>query len=162
MGGGLLVFQLSMQHACLLASPSMLIFFYLFYFLGNLMDLAYTCSSQVPLFNILKKFDSETITEVVRPQIARMRYRVTKLPPYIIMHMRRFTKNNFFVEKNPTLGKYCASCHNFCVHQCMIGLVVITRWVLVISSLSFLCCFNLPCVHLKQYFVNLMLLPYVG
>lgn len=54
----------------------------------------------------MNKFDGETITEVVRPQIARMRYRVTKLPPYIIVHMQRFTKNNFFVEKNPTLGMY--------------------------------------------------------
>ncbi|XP_028800737.1 U4/U6.U5 tri-snRNP-associated protein 2 [Neltuma alba] len=61
---------------------------------------------QVPLFNILKKFDGETITEVVRPHIARMRYRVTRLPPYIILHMRRFTKNNFFVEKNPTLVNF--------------------------------------------------------
>ncbi|KAK9706331.1 hypothetical protein RND81_07G117100 [Saponaria officinalis] len=61
---------------------------------------------QVPLFNILKKFDGETITEVVRPQLARMRYRVTKLPPYLILHMRRFTKNNFFVEKNPTLVNF--------------------------------------------------------
>lgn len=61
---------------------------------------------QVPLFNILKKFDGETITEVVRPQIARMKYRVTKLPPYLILHMRRFTKNNFFVEKNPTLVNF--------------------------------------------------------
>ncbi|KAI9085917.1 hypothetical protein K1719_031994 [Acacia pycnantha] len=61
---------------------------------------------QVPLFNILKKFDGETVTEVVRPHIARMRYRVTRLPPYIILHMRRFTKNNFFVEKNPTLVNF--------------------------------------------------------
>ncbi|XP_072969156.1 uncharacterized protein [Typha angustifolia] len=61
---------------------------------------------QVPLFNILKKFDGETITEVVRPCIARMRYRVTKLPKYIILHMRRFTKNNFFTEKNPTLVNF--------------------------------------------------------
>ncbi|CAN4081803.1 unnamed protein product [Withania somnifera] len=60
---------------------------------------------QVPLFNILKKFDGETVTEVVRPHIARMRYRVTKLPEYLILHMRRFTKNNFFMEKNPTLGE---------------------------------------------------------
>lgn len=43
---------------------------------------------QVPLFNILKKFDGETITEVVRPRIARMRYRVTRLPQYLILHMR--------------------------------------------------------------------------
>ncbi|KAI6692359.1 hypothetical protein NL676_020069 [Syzygium grande] len=61
---------------------------------------------QVPLFNILKKFDGETITEVVRPRLARMRYRVTRLPRYLILHMRRFTKNNFFVEKNPTLVNF--------------------------------------------------------
>ncbi|PON80701.1 Ubiquitinyl hydrolase [Parasponia andersonii] len=61
---------------------------------------------QVPLFNILKKFDGEMVTEVVRPRIARMRYQVTRLPQYIILHMRRFTKNNFFVEKNPTLVNF--------------------------------------------------------
>ncbi|KAL5769247.1 hypothetical protein ACOSP7_015807 [Xanthoceras sorbifolium] len=61
---------------------------------------------QVPLFNILKKFDGETVTEVVRPHVARMRYRVTRLPQYLILHMRRFTKNNFFVEKNPTLVNF--------------------------------------------------------
>ncbi|KAK2652830.1 hypothetical protein Ddye_012686 [Dipteronia dyeriana] len=61
---------------------------------------------QVPLFNILKKFDGETVTEVVRPHVARMRYLVTRLPKYIILHMRRFTKNNFFVEKNPTLVNF--------------------------------------------------------
>ncbi|KAL5579701.1 hypothetical protein UlMin_012143 [Ulmus minor] len=61
---------------------------------------------QVPLFNILKKFDGEMVTEVVRPHIARMRYRVTRLPQYLILHMRRFTKNNFFVEKNPTLVNF--------------------------------------------------------
>ncbi|XP_059287098.1 uncharacterized protein LOC132040469, partial [Lycium ferocissimum] len=61
---------------------------------------------QVPLFNILKKFDGETVTEVVRPRTARMRYRVTKLPQYLILHMRRFTKNNFFMEKNPTLVNF--------------------------------------------------------
>ncbi|KAF5804071.1 putative ubiquitinyl hydrolase 1 [Helianthus annuus] len=60
---------------------------------------------QVPLFNILKKFDGESVTEVVRPRVARMRYRVTRLPQYLILHMRRFTKNNFFVEKNPTLAE---------------------------------------------------------
>ncbi|XP_021728167.1 U4/U6.U5 tri-snRNP-associated protein 2-like isoform X2 [Chenopodium quinoa] len=60
---------------------------------------------QVPLFNILKKFVRETITEAVHPQIAKMQYRVTKLPPYVIMHLRRFTKSNNFVEKNPTIVK---------------------------------------------------------
>ncbi|KAI3934004.1 hypothetical protein MKW92_022105 [Papaver armeniacum] len=61
---------------------------------------------QVPLFNILKKFDGESITEIVRPSIARMRYRVTRLPQHLILHMIRFTKNNFFLEKNPTLVNF--------------------------------------------------------
>lgn len=64
------------------------------------------CIEQIPLFNILKKFDGELVTEVVRPQLARMRYEITRLPHYMILHMRRFTKNNFFVEKNPTLGEH--------------------------------------------------------
>ncbi|KAJ4783549.1 Ubiquitin C-terminal hydrolases superfamily protein [Rhynchospora pubera] len=61
---------------------------------------------QIPLFNILTKFDGETVTEVVRPCIARMRYRVIRLPKYLILHMRRFTKNNFFIEKNPTIVNF--------------------------------------------------------
>lgn len=46
------------------------------------------------------------MTEVVRPKLARMRYRVTKSPPYLMFHMVRFKKNNFFKEKNPTLGEF--------------------------------------------------------
>ncbi|KAJ8769699.1 hypothetical protein K2173_005302 [Erythroxylum novogranatense] len=61
---------------------------------------------QVPLFNILKKFDGETVTEVVRPHAARMKYRITRLPKYLILHMERFKKNNFFIEKNPTLVNF--------------------------------------------------------
>ncbi|PRQ36976.1 hypothetical protein RchiOBHm_Chr4g0397461 [Rosa chinensis] len=44
-------------------------------------------------------------TGVFWPQIARMRYRVTRLPQCLILNMHRFIKNKFFekVEKNPTL-----------------------------------------------------------
>lgn len=77
------------------------------------------CMEQIPLFNILKKFDGEMVTEVVRPQLARMRYEITRLPHYMILHMRRFTKNNFFVEKNPTLGE-----HSCCGLQCADMLIV--------------------------------------
>ncbi|KAI3901872.1 hypothetical protein MKW92_040769 [Papaver armeniacum] len=62
--------------------------------------------SQVPLFNILKKFDGESITKVEKPSVARMRYRVTRLPQYLILHMRRFTQNNLGIEKNPTLVNF--------------------------------------------------------
>ncbi|CAE6182995.1 unnamed protein product [Arabidopsis arenosa] len=61
---------------------------------------------QVALFDLLKKFDGETVTEVVRPKLARMRYRITKSPPYLMFHMVRFKKNNFFKEKNPTLVNF--------------------------------------------------------
>ncbi|CAI0440100.1 unnamed protein product [Linum tenue] len=61
---------------------------------------------QVPLFDILKKFDGETATEVVRPQRAWVKYRVTKLPKYLILHMQRFKENNFFIEKNPTIVNF--------------------------------------------------------
>ncbi|KAJ4875354.1 Ubiquitin C-terminal hydrolases superfamily protein [Raphanus sativus] len=58
---------------------------------------------QVALFDLLKKFDGETVTE---ERLARMRYRVTKSPPYLMFHMVRFKKNNFFKEKNPTLVSF--------------------------------------------------------
>lgn len=74
----------------------------------------------MPLFNILKKFDGETVTEVVRPRVARMRYRVTRLPQYVILHMQRFTKNNFFVEKNPTLGETLLLEIHFYVIMCTV------------------------------------------
>ncbi|CAH8355030.1 unnamed protein product [Eruca vesicaria subsp. sativa] len=62
---------------------------------------------QVALFDLLKKFDGETATtEVVGPRLARVRYRVTKTPPYLMFHMVRFKKNNFFKEKNPTLVNF--------------------------------------------------------
>lgn len=31
------------------------------------------------------------------------RFEITKLPPYLILYIKRFTKNTFFVEKNPTV-----------------------------------------------------------
>ena len=58
---------------------------------------------QVPLFQILRKFDGETEHEVLRPEPRRKRYKLARLPKYLIVHHKRFTKNNFFVEKNPTI-----------------------------------------------------------
>jgi len=56
---------------------------------------------QVPLFQVLKKFDGDTEYEVLRG--GRKKFRVSRLPRYLIMHHKRFTRNNFFVEKNPTI-----------------------------------------------------------
>lgn len=33
-------------------------------------------------------------------------YCVDELPPYLMLHFNRFTKNQFFVEKNPTIVNF--------------------------------------------------------
>jgi U4/U6.U5 tri-snRNP-associated protein 2 len=47
---------------------------------------------------LLKKFDGVTADPKTR-----RRFKITKLPNYLIVNYSRFTKNNFFVEKNPTI-----------------------------------------------------------
>ena len=37
------------------------------------------------------------------------RFRVVRLPDVLIFQIQRFTKNNFFVEKNPTIVQYPVS-----------------------------------------------------
>lgn len=33
-------------------------------------------------------------------------YQIQTLPSYLIFHVKRFTRNNFFVEKNPTIVNF--------------------------------------------------------
>jgi U4/U6.U5 tri-snRNP-associated protein 2 len=56
---------------------------------------------QVALGTCLAKFDGATEHDLLRA--GRKTYAIDALPPYLILHMKRFTKNNFFVEKNPTI-----------------------------------------------------------
>lgn len=34
------------------------------------------------------------------------RFEITRLPRYVILNIKRFTKNTFFVEKNPTIVNF--------------------------------------------------------
>ena len=66
---------------------------------------------QVPLFDVLEKYDGEKVTvEVVNTGLTtehrRKRYSLLRLPQYLILHMKRFTKNNWFVEKNGTIVNF--------------------------------------------------------
>ena len=45
---------------------------------------------QVPIFNIMRKFDGVTVTDDIR--LGRRRMRVTRLPRCLCLHMKRFTK----------------------------------------------------------------------
>eukprot|EP01104_Vermistella_antarctica_P009036 TRINITY_DN2309_c0_g3_i1.p1 TRINITY_DN2309_c0_g3~~TRINITY_DN2309_c0_g3_i1.p1 ORF type:complete len:533 (+),score=155.79 TRINITY_DN2309_c0_g3_i1:28-1626(+) len=57
---------------------------------------------QMPLVECLEKFNGHNITE--RPlQHQTLQYAIKRLPKYLIMHLKRFSKNSFFIEKNPTI-----------------------------------------------------------
>ncbi|KAI0323088.1 spindle pole body protein [Amylostereum chailletii] len=58
---------------------------------------------QVGIHAVLSKYDGVT-TQESRGQLRR--YKCQRLPPYIIMHYKRFTKNNFVEEKNPTIVNF--------------------------------------------------------
>ncbi|KAF9451371.1 cysteine proteinase [Macrolepiota fuliginosa MF-IS2] len=55
---------------------------------------------QVGIHSVLSKYDGKT-TQESAGQLRR--YKCQKLPPYIILHFKRFTKNIFVEEKNPTI-----------------------------------------------------------
>ena len=57
---------------------------------------------QIPLFQVLQKFNGQTWTDQIGVNShTRKKYVIRKLPQYLILHLVRFTKNNFFnLEKN--------------------------------------------------------------
>lgn len=59
---------------------------------------------QVPIFDILKKYDGELVSDNVRT--GRQRFQLTRLPRFLLLHVKRFRKNNFFMEKNPTIVNF--------------------------------------------------------
>jgi len=62
---------------------------------------------QVSLYNILSKFNGITEKEykTYKDNFLK-RFEITKLPRFIILYIKRFTKNTFFVEKNPTIVNF--------------------------------------------------------
>mmetsp|Transcript_7674 Transcript_7674/g.34120 ORF Transcript_7674/g.34120 Transcript_7674/m.34120 type:complete len:532 (-) Transcript_7674:1264-2859(-) len=63
---------------------------------------------QVPLHTLLSKFDGVQEHHMVKTGERRV-YRIEKLPQYLILHIKRFTRNNFFEEKNPTIVQFPAT-----------------------------------------------------
>ena len=53
----------------------------------------------------MKKFDGKTFHEEAVTCIKK-KYTITQLPNYLIIHIKRFTKNDFFIEKNPTIVNF--------------------------------------------------------
>jgi U4/U6.U5 tri-snRNP-associated protein 2 len=61
---------------------------------------------QVPLTTILSKYDGKSAQE---HHAQRKRYRLLHpLPPYLILHVKRFSQNKFVSERNPTIVTFDA------------------------------------------------------
>jgi U4/U6.U5 tri-snRNP-associated protein 2 len=56
---------------------------------------------QEPLVNVLRKFDGVTFSDALNGSTRR--YKLKCLPPYLILHLQRFTTNSYSREKNPTI-----------------------------------------------------------
>lgn len=62
---------------------------------------------QVNLYQLLTKFNGQTEKEYkTYKENFLKRFEITQLPPYLILYIKRFTKNTFFVEKNPTIVNF--------------------------------------------------------
>ena len=59
------------------------------------------------LEDLLKKFDGVTVSETLsKDGVTRKQYTIMQPPPYLLLNVQRFTKNNFFVEKNNSIVKF--------------------------------------------------------
>ena len=62
---------------------------------------------QEPLVSVLKKFDGISFIDVLNQNTKASpksrRYRLKKLPNYLLLHLTRFKRNEFTNEKNPTI-----------------------------------------------------------
>ncbi|XP_065672591.1 ubiquitin carboxyl-terminal hydrolase 39 isoform X2 [Hydra vulgaris] len=62
---------------------------------------------QVPLINLLQKFNGHQEKEYkTYNEISVKKFILTKLPKYLILFIKRFNNNTFFVEKNPTVVNF--------------------------------------------------------
>lgn len=59
------------------------------------------------LYQLLAKFNAVNEKEYKTYKDSVMkRFEITKLPAFIILYIKRFTKNTFFLEKNPTIVNF--------------------------------------------------------
>lgn len=59
------------------------------------------------LYTLLSKFNGvqEKEYKTYKDNFLK-RFEVTSLPPFLILFIKRFTKNTFFIEKNPTIVNF--------------------------------------------------------
>lgn len=58
----------------------------------------------MPIYDLLRKFDGQRVHSDVK--LGRRRFRMTKLPQFLVLHVKRFINNRYFTEKNPTIVNF--------------------------------------------------------
>lgn len=89
---------------------------------------------QVPLMTLLQKFNGRNEQpNVVTGELKR--FCLTRLPPFLIVHIKRFTFNNWFLEKNTTIVNFPLKHLDLrdCVHPDALSSVGSTKYDLVAS-----------------------------
>ena len=66
-------------------------------------DAAGVVVPQEPISRVLAKFDGSPQETTLRGSRSLTTFDINSLPPYIILHLKRFKKNDFFTEKNATI-----------------------------------------------------------
>jgi len=65
---------------------------------------------QVPLSQLLKKFDKEAIHEETPSEYSsaerRRRFKIVQMPSFLVLNIHRFKKNSFFWEKNSSIVNF--------------------------------------------------------
>ena len=62
---------------------------------------------QIPVYALLNKYDGTTVTESLRGQYReRKTFKIIHLPRYLLFSIKRFSRNAFFVDKNPTIVSF--------------------------------------------------------
>jgi U4/U6.U5 tri-snRNP-associated protein 2 len=62
---------------------------------------------QIPVYALLTKYDGITVTESLRGQYReRKKFKIINLPRYLLFSIKRFSRNAFFMDKNPTIVSF--------------------------------------------------------
>nr|CAB3267559.1 U4/U6.U5 tri-snRNP-associated protein 2 [Phallusia mammillata] len=70
-------------------------------------ELEHNIIPQIPLSTLLAKFNGLVEKEYKGKRDSTMkRFELTRLPPFLIFYIKRFTRNLFFTEKNPTIVNF--------------------------------------------------------
>ncbi|KYN96971.1 putative U4/U6.U5 tri-snRNP-associated protein 2 [Plasmodium gaboni] len=88
---------------------------------------------QVSIFELLSKFDGETETFLQENSKTPSTLIISKLPKYLIFTIERFSKNNFFIEKNGTIVNFVIKNLDMkdYVHEDFLSLNPVTKYNLI-------------------------------